>query len=178
MSKLKKAPARTTEKKNALPLLAGAVALIAIAVVLLPKVSQKSPDPAGEGDAALFANGQDVVVQTAGLGQDAQYYRYDANGTTVELFAIKAPDGSVRLALNTCQVCNGSPYAYFVQEKDQFICQNCKNRFSAAQIGLAGGGCNPVPITGKSYTSDNGAIVVPSAFLEENAPKFKNWKQF
>lgn len=178
MSKLQKAPARITEKKNALPLLAGAVALIAIAVVLLPKLSPKSPDPTGEGDAARFAAGQDVVVQTARLGEDAQYYRYDANGTTVELFAIKAPDGSARLALNTCQVCNGSPYAYFVQEKDQFICQNCKNRFSAAQIGLVSGGCNPVPITEKSYTSEGGALVVSSAFLEENAPRFKNWKQF
>ena len=31
------------------------------------------------------------------------------------------------MAFNTCQVCNPSPKAYFVQNGKNFICQNCKN---------------------------------------------------
>ena len=84
----------------------------------------------------------------------------------------------MRLALNTCQVCNGSPYAYFVQEGDEFVCQNCHNRFSSTDVGKVSGGCNPVPITAEDYREENGALIVPYSFLEENAARFTNWKKF
>ena len=80
------------------------------------------------------------------------------SGTVVEVFAVRAPDDSVRLALNTCQVCNGSPYAYSAPANDAFVCQNCKNRFASDDIGKQSGGCNPVPITGDFYTEENGVI--------------------
>lgn len=91
---------------------------------------------------------------------------------------MRAPDDSVRLTLNTCQVCNGSPYAYFVQENDAFVCQTCKNRFASDDIGKQSGGCNPVPITGDLYTEENGVITIPAAVLDANAARFENWKNF
>ena len=77
-----------------------------------------------------------------------------------------------------CQVCNGSPYAYFEQDGDDFVCQNCHNRFSPTDIGMVSGGCDPVPITAEIYREEDGALVIPLSFLEENAARFANWKKF
>lgn len=69
------------------------------------------------------------------------------------------------------------PYAYFEQEGDLFICQNCKNRFSSSDVGIVSGGCNLVPITENVYTEQDGVITIPAAFLEENAVRCTNWKK-
>ena len=163
-------------KFNPMPIAAGAVLVVALAVTLLPRlvggsgtVSSKTPSTAG---------GTDLVIETSSIGSQASYFDYDAEAATVQVFAVRASDGSVRLALNTCQVCNGSPYAYFVQEGDSFVCQNCMNSFASTDIGIVIGGCDPVPITKDVYTEQNGVVTIPAAFLEENAYRFTNWKKF
>ena len=165
------------KQKNPLPIVAAAVVVVAAAVMLVPKLLPRDAVPESAG-ASLSDDGSAVVIDSAALGAEASFYDYDAEGTTVELFAVRASDGSVRLALNTCQVCNGSPYAYFVQEGDYFICQNCRNRFASAQVGLVSGGCNPVPITEADYDLQDGTILVSAEFLEANAARFTNWKKF
>ncbi|MCD7918887.1 MAG: DUF2318 domain-containing protein [Clostridiales bacterium] len=119
-----------------------------------------------------------IEIRVEDINASASYYDTIVEGTTVEIFAVLASDGTVRLAMNTCQVCNGSPYAYFEQDGDDFVCQNCGNHFSSDEIGLTSGGCNPVPITEDDYTEENGIITVSDSFLEENAYRFSNWKQF
>ncbi len=119
-----------------------------------------------------------IEIRTGDISTSASYYDMTVDGTDVEIFAVLASDGTVRLAMNTCQVCNGSPYAYFEQDGNDFVCQNCGNRFSSDQIGLTGGGCNPVPITDDDYSEASGTITVSEAFLEKNAYRFSNWKQF
>lgn len=165
------------QKKSPLPIVAAAVVVVAAAVVLVPKLLPKDAAPADTA-AALPDSGSAVAIDSAVLGTEASFFDYDADGTTVELFAVKASDGSVRLALNTCQICNGSPYAYFVQEGDYFICQNCRNRFASTQVGLVSGSCNPVPITEENYELQDGMILVSAEFLEANAARFTNWKKF
>lgn len=176
MHRSKKTSKRPVKKQNPLLFVACAVALAALALVTVPRLFPAKA-PAAQ-DAALFAEGEDVVIEASALGKQARYYDYDAGGTTVELFAIKTDEGDVRVALNTCQVCNGSPYAYFTQEQESFICQNCRNRFSSDRIGLEAGGCNPVPVTEEVYSLENDSLVIPADFLEQNAARFKNWKQF
>ena len=127
--------------------------------------------------AVLNDNG-DVVINVADITENATFYEYDSNGTTMGLFAVKASDGTIRTALNTCQVCNGCPYAYFEQQGDSFQCQNCGNQFSLDMIGQERGGCNPVPITADDETANDTEIVIPAKFLEDNAGKFTNWKKF
>lgn len=119
-----------------------------------------------------------IEIRVQDISTTASYYDTTVDGTTVEIFAVLASDGTVRLAMNTCQVCNGSLYAYFEQDGDDFVCQNCGNRFSSDKIGLTGGGCNPVPITEDDYAEESGIITVPDSFLEENAHRFSRWKQF
>lgn len=168
------------KKKNLLPIVAAAVVVVAAAVVIIPRLSSRGDSQAVTAAAAavLSDDGSAVAIDTAGLSEEALFFDYDADGTTVELFAVKASDGSNRLALNTCQVCNGSPYAYFVQDGDYFICQNCRNRFASTRVGLVSGGCNPVPITESDYTVEDGKILIPTEFLEQNAVRFTNWKNF
>ncbi|MBQ8835511.1 MAG: DUF2318 domain-containing protein [Oscillospiraceae bacterium] len=159
-----------------LPILAAAVVVVAAAVTLLPKLS---PDTAPQqSESAQIAENGDLVLQIEDIGTEASFIDYDADGTTVQLFAVLASDGTVRLALNTCQVCNGSPYAYFTQEGDWFICQNCKNKFASTHVGIVSGGCNPIPITDGVYTQQEGTIRIPASFLTESAALFQNWKNF
>ena len=161
-------------KRRVNPLaIAAVVVLIAAAVVtLLPKFFDK-----GAAETAT-PSGSDLTVHTDEIGTQASFFDYDASGITVQVLAVRASDETVRLALNTCQVCNGSPYAYFVQDGDDFVCQNCHNRFSSTDVGEVSGGCNPVPITAEVYKEENGTLVIPASFLDDNANRFENWKKF
>jgi uncharacterized membrane protein len=120
----------------------------------------------------------DVVIQIADITDKASFYEYDVDGTPVGLFAVKASDGTIRTALNTCQVCNGSPYAYFEQSEDKVQCQNCGNMFNLDMIEQERGGCNPVPISDGDKTADDKEIIIPASYLNENAQYFTNWKKF
>lgn len=168
-------------KKILLPALAAVVVLAAVLVLLLPRVQPQGEKQVSTKDAAaitLSEDGSAVVIDTEKVGPTASFFAYEVDGVTVELFAVAAADGTVRLVLNTCQVCNGSPYAYFVQQKDGFVCQNCRNYFSTLQVGLVSGGCNPVPITEEYYSVEDKNICIPTEFLTVNAVRFKNWKNF
>ena len=158
---------------NPLAIAALIVLAAALIVTILPRLSDKKD---GSGDAA--ASNGDLVVRAEEIGTQASYFDRDVDGVTVQVLAVRASDGTVRLALNTCQVCNGSPYAYFEQDGDDFVCQNCHNRFSSTDIGTVSGGCDPVPITAEIYREEDGALVIPLSFLEENAARFTNWKKF
>lgn len=181
MKQVSKNGKKTQKKKqgfNPLPIVAAVVIVAAALTVAVPKLTRSEPAEEQGGAALLSEDGGAVAVDTAELSAAASFYDYDADGTTVELFAVEASDGSIRLALNTCQVCNGSPYAYFVQDGDYFICQNCRNRFASTQVGLVSGGCNPVPITEENYSVQDGKILISAEFLKENAVRFANWKKF
>lgn len=172
MNEKKKQPVK--KKHGVLPVLAGIVLLATVAVTLLPGKSGGDSTEAG----TPLSSGSDLVIRAEEIGAEASYFDYDADGTTVQVLAVRATDDTVRLALNTCQVCNGSPYAYFVQEGDDFVCQNCHNRFSSTDVGRVSGGCNPVPITAEDRTEKDGTITVLSSFLEDNVARFTNWKKF
>ncbi|MDE8702925.1 DUF2318 domain-containing protein [Adlercreutzia equolifaciens] len=137
--------------------------------------------PSTEGDPSAIVlqpvNGT-VSIDTSTLSHTPQFFDYDANGTTVEFMALKASDGTTRAALNTCQVCNGSPYAYFVETADGLQCQNCGSVFSLDQVGIASGGCNPAPISASSFTESDGVLSFDTSVLDGFVSAFNNWKNF
>lgn len=128
--------------------------------------------------AAVLNEDGDVVIQTADITETATFYTLEVEETTVGLFALKASDGTIRTAFDTCQVCNGSPFAFFIQQGDKFQCQNCGNIYSADMIEQERGGCNPVPIMQDEKTVTDTEIIIPSALIKENAVRFENWKKF
>lgn len=127
---------------------------------------------------AVFNEDGDVVIQTADISETATFYTMDVEGTTVGLFALKASDGTIRTAFDTCQICNGSPYAFFIQQGDKFQCQNCGNIYSAEMIEQERGGCNPVPIMADEKTQTDTEITIPLKLIKDNAERFENWKKF
>ncbi|MCD7775236.1 MAG: DUF2318 domain-containing protein [Clostridiales bacterium] len=169
-----------------LPIVAAVVVIAAVLAIVIPRTSGDSADAVNAETTRKSAqSGTDIPVFTGNIEineseitETAAFFDYDADSATVEVFAVRASDGTVRLALNTCQVCMGSPYAYFVQSGDSFICQNCNNSFNTDNIGIEKGGCNPVPITAEYYETTNGVITISSDFLEGYKNQFANWKSF
>jgi uncharacterized membrane protein len=117
------------------------------------------------------------VIPKSEISQTAKFYPYKVGKTAMEVIALKASDGTIRTALNTCQVCNGSPKAYYEQQGDVLVCQNCGNQFKADMVEKERGGCNPVPIMKENKTEDENNITISKAFLEANIDLFKVWKK-
>ncbi|MCD7732952.1 MAG: DUF2318 domain-containing protein [Oscillospiraceae bacterium] len=153
----------------------GAVAAVMV-IVMVGCSSEAESVETQESTSDIAETGIEIHIED--ISTNASYYDTTVDGTNVEIFAVLASDGTVRLAMNTCQVCNGSPYAYFVQEGDYFVCQNCGSKFSTDNIGVVSGGCNPVPITSDDYSEEESVITISSEFLSDNTYRFANWKNF
>lgn len=150
------------------------LSLLVLAALSLAGCGSANSAHASAYQAAQLDESGNIVIQKADITSDATFLNYDSNGVTVQLLAVRADDGTVRLAYNTCQSCNPSPRAYFVQQDDQFICQNCGNRYSAEDIGLTALGCNPTTVDGVTETADT--ITIEKAYLDSSASRFTNWQ--
>jgi uncharacterized membrane protein len=120
---------------------------------------------------------QDLVIQLSELTANAIFYPVDIEGTRLEVLAVKAPDGTIRTAFNTCQVCYTSGRGFYKQEGSVLVCQNCGNRFRMSQVGVRSGGCNPVPIPAANKTVTDTAITISRDFLKEAKVIFSRWRR-
>ena len=128
--------------------------------------------PATEAPAAI----DDLAIQLADLSTQPLFIDWNQDGTAMQLIALIDDAGAPQLAYNTCQVCAGSPYAYFEYQSGALVCQNCGNRFALSSVGKVSGGCNPMPVA--DYANDGAQLIVPEAALAQAAPSFRNWKAF
>ena len=139
------------------------------------------------GGAMLFAQGaelnqrkpviadRDLVIQIADITENALFFPVDIDGVRMEVLAVKAPDGSIRTAFNTCQVCYASGRGYFVQTGTLLVCQNCGNRYRMSQIERQAGGCNPVPIFPANKTITADTITISREYLRQAKAIFERW---
>lgn len=118
----------------------------------------------------------DLTISKTDVSEKAVFYDYQADDTQMEVLAVKASDGTIRTAFNTCQVCFGSGRAYYVQEENELVCQNCGNRFELDQVEIQRGGCNPIPILAENKVDNGDSIVISGDYLKENKELFTNWK--
>ncbi|MEG2018841.1 MAG: DUF2318 domain-containing protein, partial [Clostridium sp.] len=139
--------------------------------------SSKNSSDASESE---YAKLEDIVpgieINTEELSSKAKFYPYESDGIAMEVLALKATDGSVRVTFNTCQVCYPSGRGYYIQEGDELVCQNCGNRFPQDAVGITRGGCNPVPIDNEFKAEDGSNIIIDKTFLDDNKAIFSNWK--
>ena len=117
-----------------------------------------------------------LAIPLVELSEQPLFIDWNQDGTAMQLIALIDDAGAPQLAYNTCQVCAGSPYAYFEYQNGALVCQNCGNRFPLSSVGKVSGGCNPMPVT--EYASDGAQLVVSEEALAQAAPSFKNWKAF
>lgn len=132
----------------------------------------KGKDANGNSNIAQAA----VKINKAEVSSTAKFYPYESEGIKMEVLAVKASDGTIRTALNTCQVCYPTGRGYYIQEGDELVCQNCGNRFQLDMIEVVRDGCNPVPVMEENKTEDGTNLIIDNDFLDENRELFKNWK--
>jgi uncharacterized membrane protein len=120
---------------------------------------------------------RDLVIQVSELTENAIFYPVDIEGTRLEVLAVKAPDGTIRTAFNTCQVCYGSGRGFYKQQGTVLVCQNCGNRFRMSQVEVRSGGCNPVPIFAANKTVTNTTITISKEYLKEAKSIFARWRR-
>lgn len=130
----------------------------------------------GEENVTDVLEGGDLVIPVSDVSETPEFYSVDVDGTKMEVIAVKASDGSVRTAFNTCQVCYDSGRGYYKLKGNALVCQNCGNRFSMDQIEVQSGGCNPVPILSKNKEVTEEAITISYDYLNEAKSIFANWK--
>lgn len=115
-----------------------------------------------------------IVIDTESIGSDAAFVNYKVSGVTIQFIVVRGTDGVVRIAYNTCQACNPSPRAYFVQHGEYLVCQNCGNKFHIDKVGIEKGGCNPTVVEEKEVTDDK--IILDKSYVDTYKDKFENWE--
>ncbi len=142
-----------------------------------PPVTEDKGETAEAPSNADIPSNVDLKILKSDISDKAKFYPYKAGDTYMELLAIKATDGSIRTALNTCQVCFDSGRGYYEQQGDKLVCQNCGNVFSVDDVEVVRGGCNPVPVMQENKTEDGENITIKKEFLEANKDLFADWKR-
>lgn len=159
------------KKKWAIPAAISSVILvIAIAAAVLATRNW------GTGNTGTQNTAQDLVIPVSEISSTAKFYPVTVDGTKMEILAVKAPDGTIRTAFNTCEVCYTSGRGYYKQEGDTLVCQNCGNRFTMDRVEVESGSCNPWPIFDKDKTVTDESITISKDFLEKSKEIFKDWK--
>lgn len=98
----------------------------------------------------------------------ARFYSYAADGREIKFFLLRLPEGGIRAALDACSACYRAKLGY--RYEDGFmVCNNCGMAFRAGDIGLAAGGCNPIPLP-SSVSGE--AVVIKASELMKNASYF------
>lgn len=129
-----------------------------------------------EAQTVTLSESGDLVIPIKDISEKVSFYPLEIEGTALEVLAVKASDGTIRTAFNTCQICFSSGRGYYVQEGELLVCQNCGNRFETKDVEIARGGCNPVPIFAADKTVDENNITISNEFLIEAKGIFENWK--
>jgi uncharacterized membrane protein len=171
---IQKKPVRKPANVKLIIALLSVLAMLAVAFTIYFKPSGNTVKP--DGNTRQAVKDSDIVIPVKDVSEKAGFYPAEINGTKLEVIAVKAPDGTIRTAFNTCQVCYSSGRGYYIQDGDVLVCQNCGNRFSMDQVEVTRGGCNPVPITDDYKTVNDESITVSKDFLAQATVIFQNWK--
>lgn len=167
------------KKAGFLFLVAAAVLVVgffAVKALTVPKQAGSSAAQSAVGGAVDAATGN-LIIQKDSITKTAAFFPYQADKTNMEVLAVRASDGTVRTAFNTCQVCYNSGRGYYRLEGDTLVCQNCGNRFAADQVEQQRGGCNPVGITKEYKTETDQTITISKDFFRQTEDIFANWKK-
>lgn len=126
--------------------------------------------------AVIIEKGDSLVIPVSEITEEATFYPVEVDGTSMEVFAIRASDGTIRTAFNTCQSCYTSGAGFYTMQAEDLVCNNCGFHFSPDQVEVSAGGCNPWPIYPEDKTVTDDSITISYEFLSESKDIFANWK--
>ena len=144
--------------------------LLLASLLLLGGCAQKE-DSSSQADVS-----DDLTIALDSLSEMPSFIGGNIDGQPMQIIAVRDSDGTVRLSYNTCQVCQGSPWAYFELQNGRLVCQNCGNAFALSAVGKAGYGCMPLMVP--AYTLTETSVVIPHDTLVQVKDAFENWKVF
>ncbi|MDR0485399.1 MAG: DUF2318 domain-containing protein [Elusimicrobiota bacterium] len=150
---------------------------VAVLAVFLPFLISEIAAQNGLNTVKPVIADKDLVIKISDIGEAAVFYPVDIEGARLEVLAVKAPDGSIRTAFNTCQVCYASGRGFYKQVGSVLVCQNCGNRFRMGQVEVRSGGCNPIPIFARNKTVTPQTITISKEFLKEAKTIFSRWQR-
>jgi len=81
-----------------------------------------------------------ISIPLSEISEKVSFYKYGS----INYFAVRASDGSVKIAFDACDVCGGSKG--YRQEGGDMVCNNCGRHFDIDSLGeknIYGGGCWP-----------------------------------
>ena len=174
MSRIKntqKIPARKANSKM------WVLAVLAMVIMAIGAFTTTSFGGSNDKSTTPAVTGEGVKIIKSDITSTVKFYPIEIDKVKMEVIAVKASDGTIRTALNTCQICYQSGRGYYKQEGNEVICQNCKNRFKLDQIEKVRGGCNPVPILKAEKTEDEKTIFISKEVLAKYKQLFANWKK-
>lgn len=171
-----KSAAKNPSKKSNLPLVITAVVITCVAAGLLFFGDNSGSDNSESVKARVIAVGESLTIPTADISGTASFYPVEVDGTAMEVLAVRASDGTIRTAFNTCQSCYTSGRGYYVQEGNDLVCQNCGFHFTPDQVEVQSGGCNPWPIFAENKTVTAESIQIAYDFLLSSSSIFANWR--
>jgi len=119
---------------------------------------------------------KDLIIKTSEITENALFFPVEIEGVRMEVLAVKAPDNTIRTALNTCEVCYPSGRGFFVQDNTELVCQNCGRRFHMDQVEEQIGGCHPVGIFLENKTVTEKTITISKEYLAQNKAFFESMK--
>lgn len=166
-------------KKFILPAIAAVVVIIAaVVLIFVPKGQKDDAKKDLSADTAVNTaaeqSGDGIEITASQLREDKISLFRVSNSSKVELVAIKGADGKAKVALATCQSCNGSPGAYYTQKGNELQCNNCGLTFPLSVIGEDGSGCHPIKLDQTKVTETDGGVLIDKAYLLSLEPLFAN----
>jgi hypothetical protein len=163
--------------KNSMLAVLGGTLVAFVAVFFIIRGATGSGTKPDANNTAAAQQGGDVQITKSEVTETASFIPYDADGMYMEIVAVKAPDGTVRTAFNTCQVCYDSGRGYYIQEGSELVCQNCGNRFKISQVEKEKNGCNPIPILEEDKNDDGTTITIAENVVKQYAEYFSRWNK-
>ena len=155
------------KKKWILPAVAAlAVAIAVMVIILVPRNNSASPY------AERNAEGN-IVIRSKDLSSDQVSFIRIGADSKIELLARIGDDGRVKVALGTCQSCNGSPVAYYTQEGSLIKCNNCGLTFPLSVLDFPGGGCHPIMIDASIIQETQDGLILNTTGLSQYEDLFR-----
>jgi uncharacterized membrane protein len=116
------------------------------------------------------ATGGMVTIATSKLADGkTRFYKIKEGGKEIAFFAVKAADGSYKVAFDACDACYKSKKGY-EQQVDKMNCKNCNQKFAIGKLGPnATGGCNPGYLPSQV---NGGNLVIKAADIKNGAKYF------
>lgn len=150
---------------------------VKVTPISTPEQVKSTPIPILNDEPTAKPDNNAIKITKSEVTSTAKFYPYNVDGVAMEVIAVKASDGTIRTALNTCQVCFDSGRGYYEQEGEYLVCQNCRNRFHIDQVEKVKGGCNPVPIIEENKQDAGEYITISKDFMASQKEYFSKWKK-